>query len=218
MTTSGTAAWSLTARDIITAALQENGIVGLGETPTAEESDVCLLRLNAILKSWPVGLHLQSQATVSFTAGVSTVTLAAGVERVAGARLVNSATNHRTLYQWERDEYMSLPNKVSSGPPSIFYAAQTNDGVTLTVWPVPTATTSVIIDYLRKPETVTSLNETVDFPERYTEALYAMLAVRCAGIFAAPLTPELVARAERLRREAEDAERPDAYYLGQDCC
>lgn len=211
MTTSGVSTWSLTARDIIKAALQENRIVDLGEEPEADEAEACLVRLNALLKSWQVGRHLESDATIAVMAGNAALTLPADVEDIVTARLVLSATNERLLGRWERDEYLVLPNKIATGTPSVYYPNETAG--TMTLWPVPSVNGSVKIDYLRKPQTVTSLSETVDFPERYQEALYAMLAVRCAGLFGEPLSQELVARAERLRREAEDAERPATYTM-----
>lgn len=214
MTTSGITTWSLTARDIITAALHEHGVIGLAEEPEASEARACLLRLNAILKSWQVGLHLQSDATVTVPADSASGTIAADVEQVLAVRLVNSATSQRPLYRWERDEYLALPNKAASGTPTIFYVAEQAEQSTLYLWPVPTAITTLSMDYLRKPETVTDLSETVDFPQKYQEALYAMLAVRCAGLFGAQISQELAMRAERLRREIEDAERPSSYTFG----
>jgi hypothetical protein len=207
MSTSGITGWSLTASEIIQAALHENGIVPLGEVPEAEEAHACLLRLNAILKSWQIGLHLEAEASIVVLAGNASVALDGGVDTVIAARLVNSATSERPLARWERDDYLALPNKAATGSPSVFYVSED----TLYVWPVPTANATIKIDYLRKPETITEISQTVDFPEKYQEALYAMLAVRCAGLFGSNPSPELVQRAERLRREAEDAERP-AYY------
>lgn len=214
MTTSGTTEWSLTARDIITAALQENAILPFGETPEAAETEACLLRLNAILKSWQIGLQLQAEATVTVPGGSASGTIAEDVETILSARLVQSATNQRTLARWERDEYLSLPNKASVGSPTIFYTAEQTDAATLYLWPVSATDITLKIDYLRKPETVTDINETVDLPQKYHEALYANLAVRCAGLFGVSPSQELTMRAERLRREAEDAERPAAYTMG----
>lgn len=213
MATSGVTAWSLTARDIITAALQENAILPLGESPEAAEAEACLTRLNAILKSWQIGLHLQAEATVTVPANSPSGTIAANVEQVLSARLVQSPTSQRPLARWERDEYFALPNKAARGAPSIFYVGEQAEASTMYLWPVPTVNTSLLVDYLRKPETVTNLSETIDFPQKYQEALYAMLAVRCAGLFGVTPGPELAQRAERLRREAEDAERPSAYTM-----
>lgn len=214
MATSGTTAWSLTARDIINTALMENAIISPDEQPTADEARVCLIRLNALLKSWHVGLYLEEERTQVITAGSKSVVLDGDIETVVGARLVQSATNERPLARWERDDYLSLPNKASRGTPSVFYASEGAEQTTLYVWPVPVGSITLKLDCLRKPETITDLGQTVDFPQRYQEALYAVLAVRCAGIFGAQPSQELVVRSERLRIEVEDAERPSAYTFG----
>lgn len=213
MTTSGITTWSMTALAIITAALQENAIIPLGESPDAAEGEACLVRLNAILKSWQVGLDRQAEATVTVPALSASGTLLSDVETVLSVRLVQSATNERTLGRWERDDYFMLPNKAAQGTPTVFYAAEQTEACTLYLWPVPSTETTLKIDYIRKAETVTALSQTVDFPQKYQEALYSMLAVRCAGLFGAQPSPELVARSERLRREAEDAERPASYSM-----
>lgn len=214
MATSGVTAWSLTARDLITEALTESGVYDCTEGIEAAHAEKCLFRLNALLKGWPVGLHLQSEATVSVPANSSSGTIAADVEQVLAVRLVQSATYERPLTRWERDEYLSLPNKASSGTPSIFYAAEHLDECALYLWPVQTTDITLRIDYIRKPQTITDLGQTVDFPQKYQGALYAMLAVRCAGLFGAQVSPELAQRAERERRAIEDAERPSEYTLG----
>lgn len=213
MTTSGVVDWPLTARDIITTALQECAILPLGETPEADEASACLVRLNALLKSWQVGLQLQTEDDLAVTAGAAATALPDEVETILSVRLVQSATNQRSLARWERDDYFSLPNKASQGTPSVFYVDQHRDTATLYLWPVPSANSALKIDFLRKPETVTNLSQTVDLPQKYQEAFYAMLAVRCAGIFGVQPGPELVARADTLRRQAEDAERPASYTM-----
>lgn len=214
MATSGVTAWSMTARDIIQTALEENGIVPLGEAPEAEEAAACMRRLNGILKSWRWGMHLEAQADVTIPADSASGTVAGDVNEIIGARYVESATNERLLARWERDQYLSLPNKTASGTPTIFYVQSRVDTLTLYVWPVPTAEATIKVDYLRKPETITDLSETVDFPQKYQEALYANLAVQCAGLFGATPSPELVARAAMLKLEMDDAERPASYYMG----
>lgn len=213
MPTSGETAWSLTARDIVTAALQENAITALGRDPKAREMDACLVRLNGLLKSWRVGMHLEQGATVTVPADSASGLLDEGIGEVLSVRLVISATNERLLARWERDQYFSIPNKTSSGQPVAYYTADSLAGSTIYLYPVPSVETTLKVDYLRLPETITDTGQTVDFPERYTEALYSNLAVRCAGLFGVQPSQELFQRAERLRREVEDAERPASYLL-----
>lgn len=212
MATSGVTAWSLTARDIITASLHELGVLGINREPKAGEAERCMLRLNGLLKSWQGSETAQTTATVSIPANTASVTLTAAVEDVVGARLVSSG-DERPLLPAMRDRYLTLPDKTQRGDPIMFYTSEQAAGVEFYVWPVPTAITSIAIDYIRKPETVTDLGQTVDIPERYQEALIANLAVRCAGLFGAQVPQELYQRAAMLRREMEDAERPASYFL-----
>lgn len=220
MPTSGETAWSLTARDIVTQALRENAILPPGEDPSSDELTDCLVRLNAMLKSWGAkgaNLWRESTTTATVTANVPSVALPVGVHDVISARVVVSSTNHRQMGRWERDDYQSLPNKASAGSPTVFYLSQGIGAATMYVWPVPATNTTIAIDYVRVPETITNASETLDFPEEYHEALYANLAVRCAGMFGAPLNPELVSRAQALERELLDASRPGTYYLRSAC-
>jgi hypothetical protein len=215
MATSGVTAWSLTARDIITASLRETGIIGVEETPTAAEADLCLLRLNALLKSWSFGKHLETTGTVTITANSQSGTIDPSINEVLSARVIEGTDYERQLTRWERDEYFRLPNKASSGRPTAFFADKRLDAIVLYIWPVPTEETQIRVDYLRLPQTVTALSETVDIPSEYQEALFANLAVQCAGIFGQQPSGELVQRAAMLKRSAEDRERPASYMLGQ---
>lgn len=215
MTTSGVTAWSLTARDIIATALQEGGIIPLGDDAEADEAEACLVRLNGLLKSWRIGNGLLTQASVITTPNVASVTLDDAIESVISVRLVQSATNERMLWPWTRDEYYQVPNRATSGSPTIYYTDEQRDASMLYVWPVPTTAMTLKVDYQRMPETVTNLNETVDFPQKYNETLYANLAVRCWGIFNSDTPPpaELVARANYLERMMFDRERPTSYIM-----
>lgn len=211
MTTSGTTAWSLTAQQIIDASLRENGIIAIGESPTTDESNECLLRLNGILKSWTGGDYLVSSADVTVPAASASGTLAEAVHEVLSARLELSFERHLT--RWERSEYMCLPNKSQPGDPVGFHADNQRDAVTMYVWPVPTVERTLKVDYVRVPETITALTQTVDWPRQYNEALFTTLAVRCAGIFGRQPSPELADRAGYLRRMMEDEQRPEAYIM-----
>lgn len=213
MTTSGVTLWSLTALDVVSEALRENAIIGIDEVPDAAMAAKCLVRLNGLLKSWCIGSHLEATGTITVTGGQASGVIDASIKEVRAARVVESATYERQLARWERDEYFRIPNKAASGSPTCFYADAQRDATVLYVWPVPAANTTLKVEYQRFPETVTDLSETVDIPDEYQEAIYANLAVRCAGMFGVQPAPELVARAAMLKREMEDAERPASYFM-----
>jgi hypothetical protein len=216
MSTSGVTAWSLTARDIVTAAMQEIGVTGLGETPEASEMAKGLQCLNAMLKSWQTEGNLFREATADVTADDASTTLAAGIRSVNSVRLLQSGGTDRLLYPWTRTDYLSLPNKAAEGNPSIYYVERGRTGVILYVWPVPTANATIRVDYARIIETVTDASEEVDVPEEWQETVIAGLASRLAPIFGVTRTDpgtvqRIDARAAELYRRMLDADRPDAY-------
>lgn len=216
MPTSGTTAWELTANDAVTQALSELAVTELGEDPQAEEMTFGLFHLNALLKSWQNLSYLETTGTVTIPADTESGTLSADIQEVISARYAGDFD--RWLHRYNRDEYLAIPNKDASGEPTIFYVSNQRDATVMYVWPVPTAETTIKIDYRRKPDTVTAASETIDFPEEYQGALIANLAVRLAGRFGDGIPQrtfaELKERAERLRIEMEDLERPASYNLG----
>lgn len=214
MTTSGVTAWSLTGNDHVKAALNELGVLSLGSDPDAEESDACLLRLNAMLKSWQqrgVTLFREASVDIVTTPATASKALPAGVRSIASARLIVSATSERKLWPWSRSEYLSLPNKAPPGSPTIYYLDRQRDAATIYFWPVSATAVTVRLDYDRIVETVTLGTETLDIREELQETVYANLAVRCAGVFGEAPNPELVERARMLEALMFDAERPDFY-------
>lgn len=217
MTTSGVTAWSLTARDIVTAALDENAIMRLGAVPTDIEMQKCILRLNGMLKSWAakgVTMWREQNVTVTVTALDDGADLAAGITDVIDARLVVSSTLDRPLSKWERSEYDDVPNKAQRGTPIAYYVSHEATGARLTVWPVPVTDATIIIDTARTTETVTDANETLDIPEMWQETVYANLALRCAGLFDRTPGDELVSRARMLEQQLFDYDRPASYFMG----
>lgn len=220
MTTSGVTAWSLTAADIVKAAMGEIATIDPGSDPTTQEQSDCLLRLNGMLKSWSlkgVSLYRETSATITTTAAVASVTLNAGIRAISSARLVVSATNERTLWPWARSEYLATPNKAAVGQPTVYYLDRQRDAAVIYFWPVSATVATIKLDYDRIPETVTLASQTVDIREELHETVYANLAVRIAGIFGETPPPELVARAQSLETQMFDAERPDAYRFEYDC-
>lgn len=214
MATSGTTDFSLTAREFAHDALRENGVIPLDDEMESDELNAVLRRLNAMLKSWQMKGVLWKQETITqaIAADTASVALPDYVRGVNGVRYVESATNERQMGRFERDEYYSLPNKAASGVSTIYYVDR-SEPLTLYVWPVPSAAATVALDIDRKMDTVTDGAETVDFPEELTETVYANLAVRCAGLFQAPLSPELVNRARELEQEMLNNYRPASYYF-----
>lgn len=204
----------MTARDIVRNALLEEGIIPSGGQPSADEMTDCLTRLNAMLSSWAVrssALWREDERDVLMSGGA--VVLEPDVAEVVGARLVQGG-QERLLSLWERDDYLSLPRKATTGTPTALYVSRDADELRLRLYPVPAAPVTLRLDIMRKPTEATSPNDQVDVPDAFREAVYANLARRCAPMFGNQPGPELVERAAMLERQMTDAGRPASYQMG----
>lgn len=213
MTTSGVTTWSMTANDIVKAAM--GSILDPGADPEASELTACILRLNGLLKSWAmrgVSLYRESSATIATTAATAAVTLAVGIRAISSARLVVSATQERALFPMGRSEYNLLPNKAAAGSPTMYYLDRQRDAGILYLWPVSATIASIKLDYDRLPDTVTAGTETVDIRQELYETVWLNLAMSIGGpVFGVSPPPEVIARAQMLENQMFDAERPDFY-------
>lgn len=216
MTTSGTTAWTVTANDVVRKALKDAAVIASGEEPSADEYEDCLFALNGMLNSWAMqGVSLFREASVSVptVAATAALTLPDDVRNVSSARLSYSATRERPLYPMSRTDYNSLPNKASVGAPTMYYVDRQRDDTVMYLWPVSATPVTILLDYDRRPETVTNGAETLDIRQELLETVWANLAVRIFGLFVTTRDPpaELVTRAQRLEMQMLDAERPDSY-------
>jgi hypothetical protein len=220
MTTSGVTTWPLTAGQLCRQAALELGVLESGGELSPEELDDCIVRLNGMIKSWSTKANLfrETTGTVTLPPDTASGTLPQGVRDISAARLVISATNERPLSPWNRAQYYAFPNRGASGSPTVYYFEKGISGTTLFVWPVPTVSTDIKIDYSRTAETVTDASETVDLPEEWQETILKGLATRIANMFGSlrtdPATVQKVAaEAAVLEQQMFDLDRPDSYFL-----
>jgi hypothetical protein len=225
MPTSGITSWPLTAEEIITQSLVELGAISSGETPTGEEMNDALFRLNSLLKTWAgeANMFRESSGTLVIPGTVGAGTLPAGIRDVSSARHVVSASYKRQLAEWNRSQFYSLPNRAqtTTSGPSVYYVGKGVSGLSIYVWPVPSTDITLELDYSRSAETVTDPSETVDIPEDWQEAVVMALAGRCASMFGdTDISPSTVARidakASALYQRLLDRDRPDSYYFEPD--
>lgn len=216
-------AFAMTARDMVTQAMREIGVLASGENPTADELSDGILRLNSMLKAWAAkGLNLwrDTQGSVDFAAGVSSMALA-GATTIGEARVALEGDRERPLAMWEPDQFVSLPNKATRGEPTIYTVRSDASGMTMHLWPVPSRDLTVRYSYGRITADVIQPSDPVDIPQMFQEAVWIMLAVRLAPTFGKartdPQTVQLVAaRAAELERDMLDFDRPSSYQIGTD--
>lgn len=217
MATSGETSFAMTARDMVKKAMLELAVIASGEEPSAEELSDGIASLNGMLKSWQaagVNLWREDDREVTTTAASATVALDGDIRNVFSARHVVSATQERPLGEWERSDYLALPNKASAGNPVAFYASRGRTGVTLHVWPVPATAQTLKLDCERIVETVTDAGQNVDVPEMWHETVWTNLAVRMIPMFGANDRAQLVMdRANELYRAMLDDDRPGSITM-----
>jgi hypothetical protein len=229
MATSGETNWPLTAGELVQQAMVQIGALSSGDSPEASEMTDGLVTLNSMLKTWSrkVNLWRDGTATLLIAGGTGGATLEQEVRDVNSVRQVISSTNYRLLTAWNRDQYLSLPNRAAAGNPTIYYVKRDLDSVQIRIWPVPATDITLHLDYSMAAQTVTASNETLDIGQEWGETVILNLAARLAGIFGASrMDPQLVAtvtqRAAILEQELFDSDRPDSIvfqsWTGDSCC
>lgn len=213
--------FTMTARDMVTQALREIGVLASGENPSADELGDGILRLNSLLKAWAAkGLNLwrDTEATVTVPAGSASVPLP-GALSVGDAWILYADGRERPLALWEADQFSGIPNKTTQGDPLAYMLTTSTAGLTLRLWPVPVADTAIRYSYGRITADVVQPSDPIDVPQMFQEAVWMTLAVRLAPTFgkarADPQTVQMVVvRAAELERDMLDFDRPASYQIG----
>jgi hypothetical protein len=95
--------------------------------------------------------------------------------------------NMRSLTPASRQEYLSLPNSFSSGPPTQYYFDRQLSNADLYVWPVHTDMSCVLIVDCRIPiQDFVNIDDAPDFPIEWADALHYSLALRLLSVYDVP--------------------------------
>lgn len=197
---------------IITQALKKAGVLGVGQTPNAEDTNDAFLDLNDMIAQWArkrwlmwhlIDVDKVSTGALSYTVGPGGDFNTPRPDRLEAAffrQLVNSQPN-QIDYPLEiieaRETYNNIALKsLATFPYAIFYDAAYPMGV-IYPWPVPQPNIYEI--HLTLKDTLagfTTLNQTVVMPPEYTAALKFNLALRLRQSYALPVDQVLVALAK----------------------
>lgn len=201
-----------TPSDIIIAALKKAGVIGVGETPLAEDFNDAFDDLNDMVAQWQrerwLVWHLITASKVS--TGALSYTVGPGGDfnigrpdrlEAAFVRQVQQTGNNQVDYPLQIIEARETYNLISlksltAFPTYIFYDSAYPLGV---IYPWPLAQNSIYEIFITvKPllGQFTSLGETILFPSEYIPALKWNLAVRLMISYKLSLDPGLVALAK----------------------
>lgn len=207
-----------TAREIVEAALRKAGILDAGETADATVSAQAVEELNRMLKAWQAsfGLWTRDIQIVTVTNATESYTLTAPARpvRVLSARYRRSGID-TPMQSLTRDEYESLPIKSAQGLPSCYYYERQREQGTLFVWPVlATASGETIrLTIEREIEDVDSLNDVIDVPAEWYDAVVYNLASRLCDDYERNGTDRIHMRAAMALQDAQAFDMDEAVYL-----
>lgn len=179
-------------------------VIGVTDTPSAEEINDGLTTLNALLDTlWNENLMVYTHTESSFvlTAGDGVYTIGTGGDiNVSRPRDIRSAyVRYGDVdYQLEMladEDYESIPIKTISGIPSRLYYEQAYPLGTIHLFPYPTGVMTLYYSVPKRLESFATVNEDVDLPPGYEDLLAYLHAVHYAPEYGVEPSPTVVALA-----------------------
>ena len=225
-----------TARDVITDALRELGVLAAGETATTDDADSGLQSLNRLIDQWAAESLLIYSETRTETAVVpsqASYTVGAGGDiNVAWPRFLEDVRWQDTtpspdaeypLRKLTDRDWQRLGQKdLTSVYPSEYYYNPTFPFGTLWLWPIPTGTTLQIVTYHKAAVAeFTALNTVLSLPPGYRRMLVKNLALDLAPSYGKQVDGALVEAAreslavvQRANRRLRDLTFPPDSLIG----
>ena len=174
MATSNSRDFDLDVGEIIEEAYERCGL----ELRTGYDAKTARRSLNLMFADWAnrgLNMWTVTQATTSITSGTATYSFDATHVDLLEVVLRNSSGTDFTLTQMSRSEYLTIPNKTTSGQPSqYFFDRQVTP--TITLWATPNATYTLVYYYVRRIQDADTLVNTTDTPFRFLPCMVAGLA------------------------------------------
>lgn len=203
MATSGTISSTLTALEIITTAAELIGATPVGDELPAEQSALGLKHLNWMLKTWQAdGACNQwrlEEVSIAWPAATATVTLDTNYLDLMNTRRRISGID-TPLTRYSISDYADMPNKTQAGTPVSYMIRKTASTLSVSLWPVPTAITTIMADAARVIEDVTALTQTLDVPQEWLETVFTCLAARLTRPFRTHVSDPVLA--QRIEQDA----------------
>lgn len=175
MATSGSRDFDIDVAEIIEEAYERCGL----EVRTGYDTTTARRSLNLMFADWAnrgLNLWTVTQATQALTSGTATYTFTTAYTDILEVALRNSSGTDRDVSRISRSQYLSIPNKTTTGTPSQFFFNRSTTP-TITLWPTPdNSTDSLVYYYVNRIQDVDTLVNTADTPFRFLPCMVAGLA------------------------------------------
>ncbi len=201
----------MTPADLITLALKQAGATGVGQAPLPEDLNDAFTMLNMMIGQWNrkrwliyhlVDVSLVSTGAQSYSIGINANFNVARPDRIEAAfvRLLSVAAPNQVDYPLavlqSREDYSRITLKGIQGWPSAVFYDPTYPLGTLYFWRVPPAATFEMHLILKETLAAFSgLNQVINLPNEYQEAIFYNLAMRLRGSYQMPPDPTVMALA-----------------------
>lgn len=196
--------------DIINLALNDSGVLGVGQTPLAEDTNKALRRLNMMISQWNrrrwlvyhlVDTSAPCDGSVSYTVGTGGTFNIARPDRLEAAYIRQVVPTNPTPVDWplriiqSREEYSQITLKRLAAAPSeaIFYDSGYPLGAVYP-WPLPNNQYELHLLTKSPLTAVTSTAQDLDLPPEYEMAIHTNFVNFLRGAYRLP---------------------PDPYFIGQ---
>jgi len=202
-------------RDIITASLQDLGVIASDEVPSSADSDVCLKSLNRLIQSWQndsLMIYSILNQIFPFVSGQGVYTIGPGGNfntqrpvEIVDAYVRDQFGNDYPMYISNQEEYSEIITKYTQSPlPTVMYPDGNYPLVNLTFWPIPDGGGySANLWMWQKIQEFTSINDTVVLPPGYERAFEFNLAVEVAPKFGKTVSQDILRIATDSKVEIE---------------
>ena len=206
MSTSGTATFNMDLTEVVEEAFERAG----GEMRTGYDIRTARRSLNLLFADWAnrgINMWTIDSGTIPLVSGTATYTLPADtvdlLEHVirTGAGSTSMQAD-LTITRISVSTYATIPNKLNTGRPIQVYIDRQVAAPTVTVWPVPDASTTYSLVYwrLRRMQDAGTGVNTMDVPFRFIPPLVAGLAY-----YLALKVPGGMERLQELKAQYDDA-------------
>lgn len=220
---------TLTARDLITRALKTLQILGEDDEPTAGQGVDGLDLLNEIVDAWSADgsfLFVRQRLTFPLVSGQASRTIGPSG---------NFVTTHRpdsieeagvlvddievSVDVFPRDVYAGVPDKTTTAdyPLGVLYEPTETNG-TLTFWPVPSSTATIVLYARRGVSAFADLSTEYALAPGFPAALRLTLVEVFGPHFNAPVPPDVrvqaIAARARVQRAADRVSRVSTQLAG----
>lgn len=189
-----------TARDFIILALKEAGILGVGQTPLAEDVNDCFVLLQRMTSQWQKRRWMVPGLTDIVQVGNNAISNTIGPggywnvprpDKIQAGYFIQLGTGITPIsfpldifYAYEDYATKVTVKTLNSFPQLVFYDANNNAGLgNIFIWPIPSNIYEIHLIVKSQLAWPANINSAFTLPDEYAEAVHYNLALRICSTY-----------------------------------